>query len=59
MFLILPLVLILIFLPRSYIRKIRHALARLVMWQWKVGGLISARSFKWLWRSGDGKGGHL
>lgn len=52
------LLLALIICPRSHIRRMRHAMARLVMWQWKTMSLISTRLHRYLWRGGDGKGGH-
>lgn len=40
--------------PRSVPRKIRHALAWLVMWQWKKFSRLSAIIYDKLWQKGNG-----
>jgi hypothetical protein len=46
--------LVIAIMPREYVRRLRHSLSRLVMWQWSKHGRFSAIVHDWFWQKGNG-----
>lgn len=42
-------------LPRTYTRRIRHPVARLILWQWRKMSLVSVYLYAFFWQHGNGK----
>src|SRR5262245_277866 len=47
--------LIVAIMPREHTRRLRHKLARFVLWQWLKGSVLSSILHDWLWREGNGQ----
>lgn len=41
-------------LPRSYTRRLRHPIAKFILWQWRKMSLVSVKLYAFFYQNGNG-----